>query len=422
MRNEIDEYRTIVGTNEIEEIKMLAGRLEGTRMHNVNSTAVGGGVAEILMRLIPLMRGLGIDATWETMSGADDFYAVTKAFHNGLHGKDVEIVDKMFEIFENYTQLNIDTFEKEADCYIIHDPQPVGLIRKKKENPGSKWVWRCHIDVSRPLPEIWDFLEKYVRDYDASIFSMPEFSQKLSIPQVLISPSIDPLSDKNRELDRKFIEQVFEKYGIDPDRPSITQVSRFDRLKDPVGVIEAYKLAKKRTDCQLVLAGGGATDDPEGKAVLDEVMAAADGDPDIKILELPPFSDLDINALQRGSSIVVQKSLREGFGLTVTEALWKATPVIGSAVGGIKSQIINGVTGYLVWSIEGCARRFEDILRDPEKSAVMARNGKELVRSRFLLTRHIKNYLMLMVKLTGKAPVDSKDSRIMKLVSDRDCA
>ena len=410
--NGINEYRPVVGTNEIEEIRMLAGKLEGRKMLNVNSTPEGGGVAEILARLVPLLKSLGIDATWDVIKGGDDFFNVTKIFHNGLHGGKVKLTSKMFEIFESYNDLNCSLFDKESDFYIIHDPQPVGLI-KMRENFQGHWVWRCHIDVSTPNKRIWDFLQDYIVGYDASLFSMPQFSRRLPIPQFLVTPSIDPLSDKNRELDKKYISSVLEKYNIDPERPYITQISRFDRLKDPLGVIQAYKLVKKKKDCQLVLAGGGAPDDPEGAQVLEEVNEAAEGDDDVKILELPPFSDLEINALQRASTIVLQKSLKEGFGMTVTEGLWKGRPVIGGAVGGIKSQVINGVTGYLVYSVEGCAKRISELLDNPELGDRLGRNGKEMVRSRFLLTRHVKNYLLLMLGMKSTLNPLFTDQRVI---------
>ncbi|MEW5945043.1 MAG: glycosyl transferase family 1, partial [bacterium] len=272
---DIKSYRPVVGANEIEEIKMLSEKLRGIRFHNVNSTAAGGGVAEILTRLVPLLRNLGIDASWSVIKGGDDFFEVTKAFHNALHGKKVTVTDAMFRVFERYTELNVGMFDREADCYFIHDPQPVGLIARKNGRNGSRWVWRCHVDVSNPDPKVWEYLKNHVEKYDASVFSMPEFSRHLSIPQFMVAPSIDPLSDKNKELDRKYVDDVIEKYGIDYELPVVSQISRFDRLKDPVGVIAAYKLVKKKTDCQLVLAGGGASDDPEGGAVLDEARRAA---------------------------------------------------------------------------------------------------------------------------------------------------
>lgn len=415
MTKGIDDYRPVVGGNEIEEIKMLSSKLEGARMHNVNSTMGGGGVAEILARLVPLMKDIGIDATWDVIKGADEFYEVTKTFHNALHGKKERIDKKMFQIFEEYSRLNMDLFDKEADYYIIHDPQPLALAGVRDRFPDSRWVWRCHIDVSTPHKKLWDYLDDYVVKYDASIFTMPEFARQLKIPQFMITPSIDPLADKNKELDKKFIADTLEKYRIDPDRPIVTQVSRYDRLKDPIGVIEAFKLVRKKRDCQLVMAGGGASDDPEGAEVLAEVREVAGDDPDIKILELPPFSDLEINAFQRASDIVLQKSIREGFGLTVTEALWKGTPVIGGAVGGIKAQIINGLTGYLVYSVEGCAKRIDHLLRYPDMAKTIGENGRELVRSRFLLTRHIKNYLLLMLSTSYTSDPQFSRERVFTL-------
>jgi len=246
---------------------------------------------------------------------------------------------------------------------------------------------------------VWDFLTPYVRQYDAAIFSMPDFARELPIPQYMVAPSIDPLSDKNRELQQSYIDSTLAKYGIDPGRPVITQISRFDRLKDPLGVIAAYRLVKKRMDCQLVLAGGGASDDPEGAEVLREVMEAAAQDTDIHILLLPPFSDLEINALVRGSTIVLQKSIREGFGLTVSEALWKKKPVIAGAVGGIKLQVIDGITGFLVRSPEGAANRIIQLLRDEDLRTWLGRNGHEHVKQNFLLTRHLKDYLLIMLAL-----------------------
>jgi trehalose synthase len=285
-----------------------------------------------------------------------------------------------------------------GDVMFIHDPQPAGLIAPRREI-GKKWVWRCHIDVSTPDPRVWNFLRPMVEQYDASLFSMPDFAQRLPIPQFMVWPSIDPLADKNRELEPGFIRSVLEKYEIDPKRPLLTQISRFDRLKDPLGVIAAYRMVKKKHDCQLVVAGGGAPDDPEGAEVLREVHEAAEGDPDIKVLLLPPFSDLEINALVRGSTIVFQKSLKEGFGLTVSEALWKRKPVIGGAVGGIRVQVINGVTGFLVHSPEGAASRAAQILDDPDFGRQMGENGHQHVKQNFLLTRHVKDYLLVMLAL-----------------------
>jgi len=394
----LQDYQEVVGPGVIEELRVLADRVRDRRMQHINSTSVGGGVAEILTRMMPLLRELGVNATWDVIKGDQAFFNVTKAFHNALHGKAEEITADMYQIFRSTTEMNLAEVNLSGDVIFIHDPQPAGLIQRKKEAPRG-WVWRCHIDVSTPQPAVWNFLRPYIEQYDAAIFSMPDFAQQLPQPQFRIAPSIDPLSDKNRPLDSKAVESVFEKYHVDPDLPVLTQISRFDRLKDPLGVIAAYRMVRRRHKCQLVLAGGGAPDDPEGEQVLHEVQEAAADDPDIHVLLLPPFSDLEINALVRGSTVVMQKSIREGFGLTVSEALWKKTPVIGSAVGGIKLQVIDGVTGFLVHSIEGAANRVTQLLSDRKLCERMGENGFEHVKQNFLVTRQVKDYLLTMLAL-----------------------
>ena len=336
----LDEYVPLLGEPEIEELRALAKPLRGKRVQMVNSTAVGGGVAEILNRLIPLAEELELDIHWDVMKGGMDFFEVTKAFHNALHGGTYASNDEDFAIFREYNVRNYEMVRQDAEFTIIHDPQPAALIEARREKAGH-WIWRCHIDLSRPNSAVWGFLEPYVAQYDGAIFSSPEFSRQLAVPQYLFYPSIDPLSEKNRDLDQGFIGSVLKRFSIDPQRPILTQISRFDRLKDPVGVIRAYRIVKRYFDCQLVLAGGGASDDPEGAIVLDEVKKEADADPDIHILELPTWAPLEVNALQRASTVVIQKSLREGFGLTVAEALWKRKPVVASAVGGIPTQVIH---------------------------------------------------------------------------------
>lgn len=394
----LSDYESAVGEDVIQELRILADRVRHRRLQNINSTPVGGGVAEILTRMLPLLRELGVDATWDVIKGDQAFFNVTKAFHNALHGKEEEITDDMLEIFRETTAINLREMNLTGDVILVHDPQPVGLIQRKAEI-GRRWMWRCHIDVSAPDPRVWGFLKPYVDQYDAAIFSMPDFAQQLAVPQYMVAPSIDPLSDKNRELSSSYVEEVLNKYGLDPDRPIVTQISRYDRLKDPLGVMAAYQTVKKRHDCQLVLAGGGASDDPEGEEVLREVEKRAAGDRDIHVLLLPPYSDLEINALVRGSTVVMQKSLKEGFGLTVSEALWKRKPVIGGAVGGIKLQIINGVTGFLVHSSEGAARRLAQLLADPRLCARLGENGYLHVKQNFLVTRHVKDYMLVMLAL-----------------------
>jgi trehalose synthase len=398
MQASLQDYQEIVGSGVIEELRVLAGRVKGRRMQHINSTPVGGGVAEILTRAVPLFRELGLDVSWDVIKGDQAFFDVTKAFHNALHGEWHKITEEMLAVFRSTTEANLRDVNISGDVIFIHDPQPAGLVQRRKEI-GRGWVWRCHIDVSTPQPDVWDFLRPYVEQYDAAIFSMPDFARQLPIPQYRIAPSIDPLSDKNKPLDKKAVQDVLERHRIDRNRPLLTQISRFDRLKDPLGVIAAYRMAKKRHDCQLVLAGGGADDDPEGEQVLREVREAAADDPDIHVLLLPPFSDLEINALVRGSAVVIQKSIREGFGLTVSEALWKGKPVIGGAVGGIKLQVIDGVTGFLVHSVEGAANRIGQLLRDRRLRERMGHNGYEHVKQNFLVTRNVKDYLLTMLAL-----------------------
>jgi len=364
----------------------------------VNSTAVGGGVAEILNRLVPILQELGLAIRWDVITGGNDFFEITKAFHNALHGGPYEMPPESLEVFLAYNEQNRLRLPLEAEFMVIHDPQPVALINARRDRAGH-WIWRCHIDLSRPNLTVWNFLEPYILRYDGAIFSSPEFSRQLSIPQYLSYPCIDPLTEKNRELEPEVVSAVLERFGIDPQRPILTQISRFDRLKDPVGVVRAYQTVKRYIDCQLVLAGGGAADDPEGEVVLEEVRQVAAGDPDIHLLSLPPWSALEINALQRASSIVVQKSLREGFGLTVTEALWKKKPVVASAVGGIPSQVIHKHTGMLAHSVEGTAYQIRFLLSNPAIARRLGEQGHEHVREHFLITSNAKRYVTLFLHL-----------------------
>jgi trehalose synthase len=396
----LDDYVSLLGAAEIDELRALARALKERDALMVNSTAVGGGVAEILNRLVPLASELGITIRWEVLEGGADFYEVTKAFHNALHGGPYELPQEAFEIFLAYTEHNRSRLDLDAPFTVIHDPQPVALICGR--TPGTPWIWRCHIDLSRRNATVWDFLQPFVNRYDGAVFSSPAFAQRLPIPQYLFFPSIDPLSDKNRELSAGFIEGVLDKFGIDRDRPIITQISRFDRLKDPVGVVRAFKIVKRYFDCQLVLAGGGASDDPEGAAVVEEVRDAVNGDTSIHILELPASSPLEVNALQRASTVVVQKSLREGFGLTVAEALWKKRPVVASAVGGIPLQVIHKHTGLLAHSVEGTAYQIRFLLAHPELAARLGEQGHEHVRENFLVTRNLKSYLLMFLALQRK--------------------
>lgn len=392
----LEAYEPFVGRQTIEELKYLAERLKGRRIQHLNSTAVGGGVAEILNRLVPLLNELGLPTRWDVIKGGEQFFDVTKTMHNALHGQSARFGRREIRTFLETTAENLRALPLEGDILFIHDPQPAGLIQARRRH-GGRWLWRCHIDVSAPHLGVWRFLERFVDQYDAAVFSASQFAQRLPIRQFLIAPSIDPLSDKNRELSEETISQVLHRLEIPRDRPLVTQVSRFDRLKDPVGVIEVFRLVRKTVQCRLILVGGGATDDPEGAQVLAEVRERARKDPEILILELPPTSHVEINAIQRASAVIVQKSLREGFGLTVSEALWKAKPVVASAVGGIPLQIAHKYSGMLCRSIEGAAFAIKQCLNSPSFAKRLGEHGREHVRQNFLLTRHLKEYLLLFI-------------------------
>ncbi len=400
----LDDYQAIVGAAQLDELRFLARGLKGKTVKMVNSTAVGGGVAEILNRLVPLLGELEVPTHWDVITGGNDFFEVTKAFHNALHGAQYELTPAAQKVFLAYNEQNRQRMQFTEDVVIIHDPQPAPLIVSRKDkDTRARWVWRCHIDLSNPNPQVWGFLRPFIEQYDAAIFSSQSFARQLPIPQYLFYPCIDPLSEKNKELDESFVQKVCDEFNIDRSRPIVTQVSRFDRLKDPVGVVQAFKLARKYVDCQLVLAGGGASDDPEGALVLKEVKEAAGDDPDIIILDLPPWCALEINAIQRASTIVVQKSIREGFGLTVTEALWKGKPTIAGAVGGIPNQMIHKLTGMLVHSVEGCAYQIRYLLTHPEFAAQLGRNGREHVKENFLMTSSVGRCLLLLrILLDGR--------------------
>jgi len=394
LKPKLKDYEPIIGRSALEELKALADKLSGKRILNINSTYIGGGVAEILARMVPFMNELGIDARWSVIKGDNEFFNITKKFHNALHGKKEEFKDNEFEYFLEVNRRNSQELDLLSDIIFIHDPQPVALIQKRGHT-GQKWLWRCHIDISNPDEKIWNFIKNYVEKYDAAVFSAPNFAKMLNIRMFLIYPSIDPLSNKNRELSREQINAVLDKYGIDKKKPIILQVSRFDYLKDPVGVIKAFEMVRKNIPCQLILAGGTATDDPESDKVLAEVKEVAWKNPDIHILLLPPDSDIEINALQRAATVIIQKSLKEGFGLTVTEALWKGKPVVASAVGGILLQIKHKITGLLCHSVEGAAYAIKTLLTNPEYAKRLGENGHVHVRQNFLITRHLKDYLLL---------------------------
>ncbi len=395
--NRLEDYREVAPQGAVDFLRRLAQPLQGKKILHINSTRLGGGVAEILRSLVPLLQDVGLEVQWEVITGNEEFFITTKAFHNALQGQEQQISPRMLQSYLDVNRDNVIHFSLDQDFVIIHDPQPAALVEGRPSR--GKWVWRCHIDISRPHWKVWNFLRQYVVKYNATIFSLPRFAQRLPIPQFLIYPSIDPLSDKNRDLLPEEQGRILQRLNISLDKPILLQVSRFDRLKDPLGVIQAYRLVKKHHDVQLVLAGGGATDDPEGEVVLSEVREAAREDPGIHILLLPPDANLEINVLQRAATIVLQKSLREGFGLTVAEAMWKGKPVIGGFTGGITVQLVYGVTGFTVNSVEGAAFRIHYLLDNPEVMTKVGEDAREFVRGNFLITRHLGDYLALMALL-----------------------
>lgn len=398
----LDAYAEVTGQDVINHLRQLAQPLRGMRIVHINSTRVGGGVAEILAKLVPLTRELGLETSWEVIEGSDEFFQCTKGMHNALQGNRVKIPEKLLRTYERVNRENGERLRgklKDADFVFIHDPQPAPLLGTCPDRKG-KWIWRCHIDASRPFRPIWNYLREFVAGYDASIFSLADFAQTLPHPQYIIPPSIDPLSEKNVELPEEDVRSVMDSFELDATRPLLVQISRFDRFKDPVGVIQAYQLVKKFVPGQqLVLAGGSATDDPEGEAVMAEVRQASGDDPDVHVLLLPPNSNRTVNALQRAATIVVQKSIREGFGLTVTEALWKGKPVIGGDTGGIRLQVINFNTGFRVVTPEGAALRIRYLLHQPKLMSAIGEQARQFVKENFLLTRHLREYLTLLLSL-----------------------
>ncbi len=401
---QLETYRPVIGDDEVEALLKLAEPLRGARVLHVNATAFGGGVAEILHTLVPLMQDVGLAATWQVISGQDEFFNVTKAFHNGLQGASFALTAEMREIYDRYNQQNAQNFEGDYDFIVIHDPQPAALRHFNGAKGGKHWILRIHIDTSQPNPEVWEFLRPYFVSYDAAIFTMEQYVYgDLKFPHLaIIPPSIDPFSPKNIPQPRAESQAILRRYGIDIERPLITQVSRFDPWKDPLGVIDAYRMVKVEIpDVQLALVGSMASDDPEGWVYYDRTIRHAGEDFDIYILHnFHGVGNVEVNAFQSISDVVVQKSTREGFGLVVTEALWKGRPVIGGNVGGIPLQVLDGETGYLVDTVLDCAQRTRDLLRHPEHLAEMGNKGREHVRQNFLTTRLLRDYLNLFHELS----------------------
>jgi trehalose synthase len=400
----LDAYRGIAPPGVLDELRILAAALKGRTLQHVNATRTGGGVAELLARLRPWTESLGIPTRWDVLTAEPAFFDVTKTMHNALQGADLDILHADRRLYTETLRENARRLSLDADVILVHDPQPAYLVEFVEAARRRRMVWRCHIDLSHPAPAVWRFLREAVARYAAAVFHVAAFAQALPVPQLLVAPSIDPLSPKNADLGEAQITAVTDRFGIDRKRPILVQISRFDRFKDPLGVIAAYRLVRRSFDCQLVLAGGGAADDPEGARVLAEVQEAAAGDRDVFVLSLPPGSDVEVNALQRAATVVLQKSTREGFGLTVTEAMWKGKPVIGGAAGGITSQITHGVNGFLVHSPEGAAFRLRYLLSHPRAAERLGRRAREHVRRHFLVTRHVRDYLLLMLLVLEGCP------------------
>lgn len=399
MISELEPYREVAPKGTIDFLHRLSDLVQGKRFLHVNAVRYGGGMAEILRRLVPVMKALGVDARWEVIAGTQEFTDVTKRIADGLQGRPQAITNEMYSTYLDITARNAKALNLDADLVVVHDPQPAALIDHRK---GGKWIWRCHLDMGRPYRSVWTLFRRHVVKYDAAIFSMPGFAQRLPIQKFLIYPSIDPLTEKNRELSRAEIAQGLDRFGIAKGKPILLQVARFDRFKDQVGTIRAYRMVKKRHDCQLILAGSGVLHDPEGEAVLAEVQEAAGKDPDIHILQLPPEADREINMLQRAAAVVVQKALKEGFGVTVSEAMWKGKPVVGGTAGGVSTQIVDGATGFIVRSVEGAAFRIRYLLSNPGMMMRMGAAAKEHVRRNFLITRHLSDYLTILKLLSSE--------------------
>jgi trehalose synthase len=402
--DQLAKLTPVVGQAVIDRMRAKAASLAGKRLVHVNSTAVGGGVAELLSSEVPITAELGLRVRWEVMEGDALFYAATKAFHNAIHGDDVKIEEALFVAYEEGLRKNRDMVNRlleQADFVIIHDPQPLGLVRYRRMARGF-WSWRCHIDASHPHPYVWGYLAGYIRQYDAAIYSLPTFAKAPPPNPWIIHPAIDPLSPKNAELDDTEIVRILEHHAIDPKRPLVTQISRFDRLKDPLGVVAAFQIARKHhPEAQLLLAGGGATDDPEGPKVLAEVLESTAGDPDLHVLVLPPDAHRTINAFQRASTVLVQKSVREGFGLTVTEGMYKGKPVVAGRTGGIVTQIEDEKSGYLVSSVGECGTRIAQLLDDPAMGRAMGATARQRVIDHFLVTRKVEDFLDLCTALSA---------------------
>lgn len=392
----VEAYEPFIGKEAVERILAKAKALRGLHVVHINSTFYGGGVAELLDALTMLMNGAGIETGWRVIQGGPDFFSVTKKMHNALQGSEINLSHKKKEIFEEFAAKNAVRNHLSAhDIVVVHDPQPLPLIRHYDRT--GRWIWQCHVDMSQPNPQLWGYLREFVEDYDCAIFSLDAYRQELGIPQRFITPAIDPFSITNKELTDADVMERLRHYDIPTDLPIVTQIGRFDRCKDPEGVIAAFEIARREIDATLVLLGEMATDDPEGQEVYDELMRHTDE----RIIVLSREDTALVNALQRRAHVVLQKSLREGFGLTVSEAMWKGAAVIGGDATGIRAQIENGANGFVVSSVEEAAARIVELVRNEGLRRRLGEAGRKTVSDRFLLVRMLENYLDLFAELQG---------------------
>ena len=399
----VDDFREPAGDHAVERLRDAAAPLKGSRLVHVSSTSFGGGVAELLPTQVSLLQDLGIDAEWQLIEGSPEFFAATKLAHNGLQGAAVPWTEATEATYMERVAVNVARYEDDGDFVFVHDPQPVGLLTvlEEERQRHGKWVWRCHIDLSRPMEAVWSFFAMHVARYDACVVTLEDYLRPGLPPAAIIPPSIDPLSPKNTWLDHEAVFEILSAYGIDTQRPLVTQISRFDPWKDPVGVIQAFRLARREVpDIQLILAGSMAHDDPEAWHLLDVAQEQRADDPDIHILtNLQDVGPVAINAFQRASTVLVQKSIREGFGLTAAEAMWKERPLIAGNAGGLRLQVEEGKSGFLVDSVDECADRIVTLLRDEDLRSSMGRAGRERVREQFLTIRELTDYLELLGSL-----------------------
>jgi len=399
---DLDDYAPLIGDDAVERILHKAHRLRDLRVLNVSSTFYGGGVAELLGSTTLLMQNLGIKSDWRLIQGTPDFFNVTKKLHNALQGADINLTELKKEVYEEVIVQNALRMDMEYDFVVVHDPQPLPLIQHYRHD--CPWVWRCHVDLSAPNPEVWEYLKPMIEEYDAVVVSLPEYAQPLSPPQVFIMPAINPFSIKNADMRKSDILDRLQHYGIPDDLPIVAQVSRFDRWKDPEGVIEAFERVQRDVKATLVLLGNVATDDPEGQEVFESLLHHKSE----RIHILTVEDSALVNALQRHAAVIVQKSLREGFGLTATEAMWKGTPVVAGRCGGLKHQIEDGVNGYLVNTPDEAAARIVELLQDPDRRATLGKQARQIVEDRFLLTRKVEQYLDLYGAFETKFAINSQ--------------